>query len=136
MEAEYFRTANPISLYFFLPFPPFLFLRTNQIDERNSAMKAHDQIHKTFDTMTTVTSMLNTTETSIPDVDTYFNLYIYAGIIVVMFVCSLTRAFLYFNLAVNAGENLHNMMFARSLRATMAFFDTNPVGQFSRLLQD
>ncbi|KAK3795777.1 hypothetical protein RRG08_031858 [Elysia crispata] len=102
---------------------------TNQIDERNSAMKAHDQIHKTFDTMTTVTSMLNTTETSIPDVDTYFNLYIYAGIIVVMFVCSLTRAFLYFNLAVNAGENLHNMMFARSLRATMAFFDTNPVGR-------
>ncbi|KAK3762198.1 hypothetical protein RRG08_057436 [Elysia crispata] len=137
---QYFRAGSGIVLFVFL----VLFLLsaqvcfiasdwwiarwTNQLDSRNRALNVTDQ-PSMDQNATAVGSALSIPQPHIPDVDTYFNLYVYAGIILATFLCSLARAFLYFHLAVTAGEKLHNQMFARSLRATMAFFDTNPVGR-------
>ena len=125
------NTFNPL---FFLNIT-FLFPinRTNQIDSRKRALNVTDQ-PSMKQNATAVGSALSIPPPHIPDVDTYFNLYVYAGIILATFLCSLARAFLYFHLAVTAGEKLHNQMFARSLRATMAFFDTNPVGELGLAL--
>ncbi|KAK3795778.1 hypothetical protein RRG08_031859 [Elysia crispata] len=79
--------------------------------------------------ITTAGSVVSTSYTVIEEVDNYFNLYVYAALILGLLASSFTRAFMFFKLAVTAGENLHNMMFARILRTTMAFFDTNPVGR-------
>ncbi|KAK3702318.1 hypothetical protein RRG08_008706 [Elysia crispata] len=87
---------------------------TNKIEDRHSALEANSH---------------NTTSGDIPEVDTYQNLYIYTGIIAALFVSALVRAFLFFRLAVVAGETLHNNMFSRILRTVMGFFDTNPVGR-------
>ncbi|GFS16304.1 multidrug resistance-associated protein 4 [Elysia marginata] len=101
---------------------------TTKLEDRHNALVTNSQL--TIDSNTTAMgSAMNTTLQDIPEVDTYFNLYVYAGFILALIVSSLTRAFLFFKMAVTAGKNLHNMMFARILRTTMAFFDTNPVGR-------
>ncbi|GFS16349.1 multidrug resistance-associated protein 4-like [Elysia marginata] len=101
---------------------------TNSIADRDSALKAYSQ-NSVDQNMANMTGNGNRTNTDIPEIDTYFNLYVFVGIIVVMIAMTLARAFLFFKFAANAGENLHNTMFARVLRATMSFFDTNPVGR-------
>ncbi|RUS69049.1 hypothetical protein EGW08_023192, partial [Elysia chlorotica] len=78
---------------------------------------------------TSAGGVLSTTHSAMEGVDTYFNLYVYAALIAGLLACSFIRVFIFFSIAVPAGEKLHNLMFARSLRATMAFFDTNPVGR-------
>ncbi|GFS27777.1 multidrug resistance-associated protein 4 [Elysia marginata] len=112
----------------------FLFFqtRTNKIEDRHDALQTRDRV--SLDQNRTTTSIATNTPTTTtpkdtPDVDNFFNLYVYAGLFLALLACSLSRALLFFKLAVTAGENLHNIMFARSLRATMAFFDTNPVGR-------
>ncbi|KAK3751067.1 hypothetical protein RRG08_044643 [Elysia crispata] len=97
---------------------------TSKLEDRHKALEDHAQ--QSIDHNLTAET---TTQMSIAEVDTYFNLYVYAAFIFALIASSLTRAFLFFKLAVTAGENLHNMMFARILRTTMAFFDTNPVGR-------
>ncbi|GFS27775.1 multidrug resistance-associated protein 4 [Elysia marginata] len=103
---------------------------TNQVEDGHTALDSTCDTCFDGDNMTTtVSSEVTTGNTHIADVNNYFNLYVYASIILAMLVCSLTRAFLFFEMALSAGENLHNKMFACILRATMNFFDTNPVGR-------
>ena len=71
----------------------------------------------------------NQTNITIPYVDSYSNIYIFTGIIAAVFVFSMVRALLFFKVAVDASQKLHNSMFTRILRAPIGFFDTNPVGQ-------
>ncbi|RUS69501.1 hypothetical protein EGW08_022736 [Elysia chlorotica] len=101
---------------------------TGKMEDRHNALKARVQ-SPVDQTMTTGSSAPNSTQMDIPEADTYWNLYVYAGMIVALIASSLARAFIFFKLAVAASEKLHNLMFARVLRATMAFFDTNPVGR-------
>ena len=111
--------------------------RTNKVEDRHKALESggqfsvelNDQSSDEHHNVTTGSSLVVSTQTDIPEVDTHFNLYVYAGLLVALIALSLARAILFFKLAVTAGENLHNMMFARILRTTMAFFDTNPVGE-------
>ncbi|GFS16310.1 multidrug resistance-associated protein 4 [Elysia marginata] len=101
---------------------------TNEIADHHIALKTYYQISIRQNT-TNVTRDWRSTQLEIPQVDTHFNLYVYAAMIVAMFALTLIRALLCFKLAVTAGENLHNMMFARILKATMEFFDNNPTGR-------
>ena len=56
------------------------------------------------------------------------NLGIYSGLIAGLLVFGVLRAFLFFHVAVNAAETLHDTMFGSIIRSTIAFFDVNPVG--------
>ncbi|KAH9505171.1 Multidrug resistance-associated protein 4 [Bulinus truncatus] len=66
---------------------------------------------------------------TVPYVDSYFNIYVFTGIILAVFLFGLARALLFFKIAVDASQKLHNMMFSRILRSPISFFDTNPVGR-------
>ncbi|GFS16331.1 multidrug resistance-associated protein 4 [Elysia marginata] len=106
----------------------FSLRRTNEIADRESALKAYN-LTLSHQTTRNLSSEGNSTHNEIQEVDTYLNLYVYIGIVVAMFITTISRGFVFFMLAVKAGETLHNLMFARILRASMAFFDTNPVGR-------
>lgn len=67
---------------------------------------------------------------SVPGVDMYTNVYIYTGITIGLFVFGLLRALMFFKVAVDASQSLHNRMFSRMLRAQINFFDTHPVGEW------
>ncbi|XP_053404593.1 ATP-binding cassette sub-family C member 4-like isoform X3 [Mercenaria mercenaria] len=71
----------------------------------------------------------NGTNITIPDVDTHFNVAVFSGIIGSVFLFGLLRALLFFKVAVDASQSLHNMMFGSILRSHIGFFDTNPVGR-------
>jgi ATP-binding cassette subfamily C (CFTR/MRP) protein 4 len=70
----------------------------------------------------------NNTNVTVPDNNTDFNVAVFSGIIVAVFVFGLLRALMYFKVAVDAAKRLHNRMFGRLLRVPLRFFDTNPVG--------
>ena len=59
----------------------------------------------------------------------YFNLGIYAAIVMSLVVASMIRTVYFFVLCMRASVNLHNSMFTRLVRAPTRFFDTNPVGE-------
>ena len=75
-------------------------------------------------------SGLNITNVTIPFVDSHFNVGIFSAIIGAVFLFGLLRALMFFKVAVDASQMLHNKMFASILRAQIGFFDTNPVGKF------
>ncbi|XP_066999039.2 ATP-binding cassette sub-family C member 4 [Anabrus simplex] len=56
-------------------------------------------------------------------------LIIYGGLILAVISITLARSVLFFTICMNASRNLHNSMFESVLKATMRFFDTNPVGR-------
>ncbi|CAG2176224.1 unnamed protein product, partial [Oppiella nova] len=58
-----------------------------------------------------------------------FYVYVYSGLIGALFVTSLLRAITWFVMCMRASVNLHNSIFTRLLRAPIAVFDNNPVGQ-------
>lgn len=55
--------------------------------------------------------------------------YIFTLITVATIGVTLTRSFLFFNLAMKASIRLHNSMFRGITRAAMYFFNTNPSGR-------
>ncbi|XP_041354291.1 ATP-binding cassette sub-family C member 4-like [Gigantopelta aegis] len=65
----------------------------------------------------------------IPVVDSNTNLYIFSGIVGSVFLFGLLRALLFFKIAIDASQKLHNRMFTNILRAPVVFFDANPVGR-------
>ena len=71
----------------------------------------------------------NVTNVTIPYVDSHFNVGIFSAIIGGVFVFGLLRALMFFKVAVDASQRLHNTMFASILRSKIGFFDTNPVGK-------
>ncbi|KAI4466028.1 atp-binding cassette sub-family c [Holotrichia oblita] len=56
-------------------------------------------------------------------------IYIYAGLIVSLFVIALSRSMLFYKVAMIASENLHNNMFMNVIYTSMRFFDLNPSGR-------
>ena len=97
-----------------------MFLRSNSEEERLAAVEEHNRI---------LNQGFNETNVTIPVVDAHENIYIFSGIIVAVFIFGLVRALLFFKVAVDASQKLHNRMFAKILRAPISFFDTNPVGK-------
>ena len=59
----------------------------------------------------------------------YFNLGIYAAIVLALIVTSMIRTIHFFYLCMRSSVKLHDSMFNRLLRAPCRFFDTNPVGK-------
>lgn len=57
------------------------------------------------------------------------DIYIFTIITVATIIITLTRSFLFFNVAMKASQNLHNAMFTGITRASMYFFNTNPSGR-------
>nr|XP_013098632.1 unnamed protein product [Stomoxys calcitrans] len=57
------------------------------------------------------------------------DIYIFTVITVATIIITVTRSFLFFNVAMRASQNLHNSMFRGITRATMYFFNTNPSGR-------
>ncbi|CAG2172915.1 unnamed protein product, partial [Oppiella nova] len=67
---------------------------------------------------------------SVIDHDTRnYYVYIYSGLIGALFVTALMRSTTWFMMCMQASVNLHNSIFSRLLRAPIAVFDNNPVGQ-------
>ncbi|KAK4880096.1 hypothetical protein RN001_008242 [Aquatica leii] len=62
-----------------------------------------------------------------PGMNTF--LYIYGGLIIMLFFIALTRSMTFYKLAMISSKNLHNAMFISVIKATMRFFDTNPSGR-------
>ncbi|XP_067669590.1 ATP-binding cassette sub-family C member 4-like isoform X2 [Haliotis asinina] len=74
-------------------------------------------------------TLFNSSNITVPEVDTNVNIYIFTGIVVSVFLFGLLRALLFFKIAVDASQTLHNRMFSKILRAPISFFDNNPVGR-------
>lgn len=55
--------------------------------------------------------------------------YIYGGLIILLFIIALLRSVLFYKLAMMSSQKLHNMMFHSVIGTTMRFFDTNPSGR-------
>ncbi|CAG2177332.1 unnamed protein product, partial [Oppiella nova] len=67
---------------------------------------------------------------SVIDHDTRnYYVYIYSGLIGALFVTALMRSTTWFMMCMRASVNLHNSIFSRLLRAPIAVFDNNPIGQ-------
>ncbi|XP_055867950.1 ATP-binding cassette sub-family C member 4-like isoform X5 [Biomphalaria glabrata] len=106
---------------------------SNQEEVKYAAIEKHRQ----FLEINNLTDSFNVSDFSgnfssnitIPYVDSHFNIYVFTGIILAVFLFGLARALLFFKIAVDASQTLHNMMFARILRSPISFFDSNPVGR-------
>ena len=61
--------------------------------------------------------------------ENFFNLGIYAAIVLCLIVTSMIRTVHFFLICNKASIALHDTMFERLLRAPCRFFDTNPVGR-------
>lgn len=67
--------------------------------------------------------------TSIVQPSTETCLYTYGTLIVVLFFSALLRSMLFYKLAMNSSQTLHDSMFSSVIKAPMRFFDTNPAGR-------
>ncbi|XP_045158220.2 ATP-binding cassette sub-family C member 4-like [Mercenaria mercenaria] len=68
---------------------------------------------------------VNKTHVMIPRVDTQFNIAIFSVITGGVFIFGLLRALMFFKVALDASQNLHNSMFDSVLRTRIGFFDAN-----------
>ncbi|CAG2177963.1 unnamed protein product, partial [Oppiella nova] len=59
----------------------------------------------------------------------HLDVYIYSGLIGLLFFTTFIRAITWFVMCMRASVNLHNSIFYRLLRAPIAVFDSNPVGR-------
>ncbi|XP_076435453.1 ATP-binding cassette sub-family C member 4-like isoform X2 [Babylonia areolata] len=98
----------------------WLSIWSNAEETRIAAQNRHDAL---------LSMGINQTNVTIPDVDSHVNISIFTGIIVAVFVFGMVRALLFFKVAVDASQTMHNAMFSRVLRCPIGFFDTNPVGR-------
>ena len=57
------------------------------------------------------------------------NIYIYAGIVMTLFVFSLIRTTTFFTICMSSSIKLHKRLFNSVIRAPISFFDENPIGR-------
>ncbi|KAL9971712.1 hypothetical protein ACROYT_G017914 [Oculina patagonica] len=57
------------------------------------------------------------------------DLYIYGSLVAGALLLSIIRAAVFFNALINSSKRLHDSMLSAVLKATVLFFDTNPVGR-------
>jgi ABC-type multidrug transport system fused ATPase/permease subunit len=60
---------------------------------------------------------------------TYSYLYIYTGIVTLLFIVTLIRSFAFYKFCMRCSASLHNSMFNSIIHTSMRFFDTNPSGR-------
>lgn len=65
--------------------------------------------------------------------DPHIDIYIFTALTIATVALTLSRSFLFFNVAMKASKALHDAMFSGITRATMYFFNTNPSGNFLKL---
>lgn len=56
-------------------------------------------------------------------------LYIYGGLVAILFVLALSRSLLFYKLTALCSQKLHDNIFTSVVRSPMRFFDTNPGGR-------
>ncbi|XP_074600383.1 ATP-binding cassette sub-family C member 4-like [Brevipalpus obovatus] len=61
--------------------------------------------------------------------DTTTNIIIYCALVLGLFIATLLRAAMFFQMTFRASINLHNLIFYRILRCPMQMFEENPVGR-------
>lgn len=71
----------------------------------------------------------NSTSSLSLDSEREMEVWIYSGIIGVLFVISLIRTAGFLTMCLTSSVNLHKMLFNGVLRAPMRFFEINPVGK-------
>ncbi|CAG2061181.1 unnamed protein product, partial [Timema podura] len=59
---------------------------------------------------------------------TEFCLYMYLGIILVLFVASIVRSLAFYEVCMHSSNNIHDAMVSSVLRTELRFFDVNPSG--------
>uniref|UniRef100_A0A1L8DV41 Putative peptide exporter abc superfamily protein n=2 Tax=Nyssomyia neivai TaxID=330878 RepID=A0A1L8DV41_9DIPT len=59
----------------------------------------------------------------------YVDIYIFTALTIATVFITLSRSFIFFNLAVRAAKVLHNAMYTGVTKASMFFFNTNPSGR-------
>lgn len=76
-------------------------------------------------------SLPNTTSEMLTDIDwrDRYNVIVYAGLIVGLFVTTLLRTSTFYYMCNRASINLHNTIFYRILRSPLSLFESNPVGK-------
>ncbi|KAI8485108.1 Multidrug resistance-associated protein 4 [Branchiostoma belcheri] len=124
-EKEEDRKAGSVTLQVYLDY-----FRAETVQFSNNAI--------IYNTTSNTSSTYNTTTNSIPavSVPTTSFLPIYVGLVGALSVLSVVRALLFFNVAVTSAEHLHNSMLMSILQAPMSFFDSNPVGEYSRIVSE
>jgi ABC-type multidrug transport system fused ATPase/permease subunit len=99
----------------------------------NSSGVTGDYITVTGDYITVTSDYTTVTghysNTTMPYVNQYQNLWIYACIVLSVFVFGLLRALFIFFAMLTSSRRLHNDMFASVVRSRIIFFDTNPIGK-------
>nr|CAD7403869.1 unnamed protein product [Timema cristinae] len=60
---------------------------------------------------------------------TEFCLYMYLGIILVLFVVSIVRSLAFYEVCMHSSNNIHDAMVSSILRTEIRFFDVNPSGR-------
>ncbi|XP_060582248.1 ATP-binding cassette sub-family C member 4-like isoform X3 [Ruditapes philippinarum] len=104
----------------------WLSIWSNQEEARFAAMREDSLLRNEYQLRNLT---YNGTNITIPEVDTHFNVAVFSGLIASVFLLGLLRALMFFKVAVDASQALHNTMFAAILRSHIGFFDTNPVGR-------
>ena len=73
-----------------------------------------------------------TNKNQLGDVDKHeqnVDIIIYSALIAGLFLTTIIRSISFFAICMRASVRLHNKIFARLLRAPVAFFDSNPAGR-------
>lgn len=66
---------------------------------------------------------------AVVDDDTY-NVIIYAVLIIILFVLAFLRSYVTFLICLSSSINIHDSVFKSLLRAPIAFYESNPLGEF------
>ncbi|XP_074597590.1 ATP-binding cassette sub-family C member 4-like [Brevipalpus obovatus] len=73
----------------------------------------------------------------VPPTDVGSNILIYTALMIALFLTTILRAILYFQMSYRASISLHNSIFNKILRSPMQLFEENPVGRIlNRFAQD
>jgi ATP-binding cassette subfamily C (CFTR/MRP) protein 4 len=104
-------------------------------EERNSS----PQNNVYNETLTPLSEIINNTNDTIVErlskilegvmYDRNIDIYIFSALTIATVALTLSRSFLFFNVAMRASKSLHNAMFKGISHATMYFFNTNPSGR-------
>lgn len=120
----------------------FLTYWVNKEEQRNVALLMASSMDITNDSFVEVTEPMNVTRQNEGNFfdrllryidgsgyDSYVDIYIFTALTVATVVITLSRSFIFFNLAVRAAKVLHNAMYMGVTKASMYFFNTNPSGR-------
>lgn len=91
----------------------------------NSSSKLFEVAYKEDDTFLERIQKISQVIMNDPNID----IYIFSTLTIATVVLTLSRSFLFFNVAMRASKSLHDAMFDGITRATMYFFNTNPSGR-------